>query len=59
MGVFCSPLSSEYYLAAKHFRLGKADVRELCDSAVEVIFSGEEEKQRLRQMYASWKNWEG
>lgn len=57
MGVFCSPLSEEYYLAAKHFGLTRKDVRRLCDGAVEVIFGPAEEKGRLRECYASWHGW--
>jgi len=55
--VFCSPLSEEYYLAAKHFNLTREDVRRLCDGVVDIIFGPEEEKTRLKQMYATWTGW--
>lgn len=57
VGVFCSPLSDEYYLAALHFGLSRSDVRRLCEGAVEVVFGDETEKQRLRDLYASWDEW--
>ncbi|KAI9709453.1 MAG: hypothetical protein M1820_003213 [Bogoriella megaspora] len=51
VGVLCSPLSQEYYLAARHFELNKRDLTKIGKDAVEIIFAGEEEKQRLRDMY--------
>jgi len=57
VGVFCSPLSQEYYLAAHHFGLSRADVRKLCEGSVEMIFGDEGEKRRLRDLYASWDGW--
>jgi hypothetical protein len=59
VGIFCSPLSQEYYLAAKHFGLDKKDIRKLCVGAVEVIFGGEAEKSRLREIYEGWPGWDG
>jgi adenosine deaminase len=57
VGVFCSPLSQEWYLAAKHFSLNRADVKALCERAVESVFTGEDEKARLRSMYSEWPGW--
>ncbi|KAF1990028.1 Metallo-dependent hydrolase [Aulographum hederae CBS 113979] len=57
VGVFCSPLSNEYVLAATHFGLSRADVKELCLGAVEIIFGEEAEKERLREVYRSWAGW--
>lgn len=57
VGVFCSPLSSEYFLAAQHFSLTRADVKALCFRAVDAIFAGEEEKLRLRSLYSTWDGW--
>lgn len=57
VGVFCSPLSDEYYLAALHFGLSRSDVRQLCEGAVDVVFGDEAKKQRLRDLYASWDSW--
>ena len=48
MGVFCSQLSNEYALAAKHFELSRGDLIGLCHDAVGMIFTDEEEKWRLR-----------
>ncbi|KAF2806529.1 Metallo-dependent hydrolase [Mytilinidion resinicola] len=59
VGVFQSPLSEEYRLAAEHFRLGRDDVRKLCEGAVETIFGSEAEKERLRVMYRGWDGWIG
>lgn len=53
MGVFCSPLSQEYYLAAQHFDLSKDDLINLCEGVVDIIFADKEEKARLRQVYNS------
>ncbi|KAF3769669.1 Metallo-dependent hydrolase [Cryphonectria parasitica EP155] len=52
VGVFGSPLSNEYRLVAQHFGLSESDVRILARKGIEVIFGGEEEKQRLRQIMA-------
>lgn len=58
VGVFCSPLSQEYALAAQHFALTRYDIKELCGSAVESIFGGLEETARLRRIYSEWDDWE-
>jgi adenosine deaminase len=57
VGVFCSPLSQEYQLAAQHFGLETTDIRALCERAVDAVFAGEHEKERLRAIYAKW-DWE-
>ena len=57
VGVFLSPLSEEYYLAAQHFNLSKADIRRLCEGTIDVIFGSEQEKERLRSIYADWPGW--
>lgn len=48
VGVFCSQLSNEYLLAAKHFGLDRSDLLKMCRKAIDVMFGGEEEKERLR-----------
>lgn len=48
MGIFCSPLSNEYLLAAEHFGLSRREVVGLCREAIEAVFGGEGEKERLR-----------
>ncbi|KAF2190037.1 Metallo-dependent hydrolase [Zopfia rhizophila CBS 207.26] len=54
VGVFCSPLSHEYYLAATHFGLGREELQNLCERAIDSIFSGSEEKKRFKQVYSKW-----
>ncbi|KAH8698470.1 putative adenosine deaminase [Talaromyces proteolyticus] len=50
VGFFCSPVSQEYFLAAKHFGLNRSDLIALCVRGVDAIFGGENEKSRLRQL---------
>ncbi|KAK4106302.1 Metallo-dependent hydrolase [Parathielavia hyrcaniae] len=50
VGVFCSPLSNEYALVAQHFGLSRADICGLIRNGLDVIFGGEEEKSRLRDV---------
>lgn len=57
VGVFCSPLSEEYYLAITHFNLSREDVKKLCEGVVDTIFADDEEKSRLRKLYAAWDGW--
>ncbi|KAH7067652.1 hypothetical protein BKA63DRAFT_570935 [Paraphoma chrysanthemicola] len=57
VGVFCSPLSEEYYLAAQHFSLSRQDIRVLCERAIDSIFSGPDEYGRLQRLYAGWEGW--
>lgn len=58
VGVFCSPLSQEYYLAAQHFQLDRYEIRALCERAIDSIFAGPEEHARLKQIYATWDGWD-
>ncbi|KNG52424.1 adenosine deaminase [Stemphylium lycopersici] len=57
VGVFCSPLSQEYHLAAQHFDLDRNQVRALCERAVDSIFTGPDEHARLKRIYATWDGW--
>ncbi|KAF2997115.1 hypothetical protein E8E13_004287 [Curvularia kusanoi] len=57
VGVFCSPLSNEYALAMEHFDLSRAEIRTLCTGVIDSIFTGDDEKDRLRLMYAEWDGW--
>ncbi|KAJ4304239.1 hypothetical protein N0V88_001852 [Collariella sp. IMI 366227] len=50
VGVFGSPLSNEYALVAQHFGLSRAEICALVRRGVDVIFGGEEEKERLRRI---------
>ena len=48
MGIFGSSLSNEYLLVAKSFDLNAMDLIRLYERSIEMIFSGEREKRRLR-----------
>ena len=48
VGVFGSTLSNEYLLVASAFNLSREDLLDLSRRAVDCIFGGEAEKQRLR-----------
>lgn len=50
MGVFGSPLSNEYRLVAQHFDLDRGQICALARQAIDSIFGGEAEKQRLRDI---------
>jgi adenosine deaminase len=50
VGVFGSPLSDEYKLVTQHFGLGRAEICGLARRGIDVIFGGEEEKARLREI---------
>ncbi|RPB15876.1 adenosine/AMP deaminase family protein [Morchella conica CCBAS932] len=55
VGVFCSPLSNEYTIVAQHFGLTRLQLWELSFQTISPIFSGEEEKIRLRNLMLSWR----
>ncbi|KAF1999831.1 Metallo-dependent hydrolase [Amniculicola lignicola CBS 123094] len=55
VGVFCSPLSEEYLLAAQHFNLSHGEIKELCLSPISSIFAGAEEQVRLKDIYSAWE----
>ena len=55
VGIFGSTLSNEYLLVAEAFGLSRRNMLELCGRSVEMIFSGEEEKGRLRTIVAQHK----
>ncbi|KZM24753.1 deaminase [Ascochyta rabiei] len=57
VGVFCSPLSAEYALAVQHFNLTRSEIKALCIRVVDSIFTGEDEKHRLRSLYSDWDGW--
>lgn len=59
VGIFCSPLSNEYLLAATHFGLRRREVVGLCEGAIEAVFGGEAEKERLRGLVAGFVDAEG
>jgi adenosine deaminase len=48
VGVFESPLSNEYRLVAKHFHLSKEEIFSLAAQGIDLIFAGDDEKERLR-----------
>jgi adenosine deaminase len=43
-------VSNEYLLAAEHFQLNRADILSISRKAIDAIFGGEDEKQRLRML---------
>lgn len=50
VGVFRSPSSNEYLLAADHFDLTRADLVQLSAGAISSIFAGRAEKDRLLRL---------
>lgn len=50
VGVFGSPVSNEWRLICEHFKLGRQEVLELARKGIDVIFGGEDEKGRLREI---------
>lgn len=57
VGIFCSPLSHEYLLAAQHFGLGRNQIRELCERGIDSVFAGSGERSRLCKIYSEWAGW--
>ncbi|KAH3939820.1 hypothetical protein HBH70_101230 [Parastagonospora nodorum] len=57
VGVFCSPLSREYYLAAQHFGLTRDDIKVLCERAIDSTFNGPDEMLRLKTLLVEWNGW--
>ncbi|KAF2838058.1 Metallo-dependent hydrolase [Patellaria atrata CBS 101060] len=53
VGIFESPISNEYQLAATHFHLSKVDLKKICESIVDITFANEREKFRLRSIYSN------
>jgi adenosine deaminase len=54
VGVFQSPLSNEYLLAAENFGLNKKEIIELAGRPIEAIFAGAHEKSRLKKLIADF-----
>ncbi|KAL4943580.1 hypothetical protein BDV06DRAFT_221141 [Aspergillus oleicola] len=50
VGFFCSPVSNEYLLAAEHFQLNRSEIFKISRRAIDTIFGGEREKERLRKL---------
>ncbi|KAI0399599.1 Metallo-dependent hydrolase [Xylaria palmicola] len=50
VGVFGSPVSNEWALIQEHFHLGRADIIGLARKGIDVIFGGEGQKTRLREI---------
>ncbi|KAI0468258.1 Metallo-dependent hydrolase [Xylaria cf. heliscus] len=50
VGVFGSPVSNEWALIQEHFHLVKEDILGLARKGINVIFGGEEQKARLREI---------
>ncbi|OTA61959.1 Metallo-dependent hydrolase [Hypoxylon sp. EC38] len=50
VGVFGSPLSNEWRLIQEHFKLGREEIIRLARKGIEVIFAGNDEKERLAEV---------
>ncbi|XXH04461.1 hypothetical protein Hte_010877 [Hypoxylon texense] len=50
VGVFGSPLSNEWALIQQHFKLERDEILGLARKGIEVIFGGDDEKDRLRNI---------
>lgn len=50
VGVFGSSLSNEYALITEHFALSREEICALARSPIDMIFGGDDEKARLRQL---------
>ncbi|KAH8157119.1 hypothetical protein CIB48_g11127 [Xylaria polymorpha] len=50
VGVFGSPVSHEWALIQEHFHLEREDILGLARKGIDVIFGGEEQKARLREI---------
>jgi adenosine deaminase len=49
-------VSNEYLLAAEHFHLGRAELLALSRESVDVIFGGQEEKERMRGLLLDFED---
>ncbi|KAJ8122298.1 hypothetical protein ONZ43_g1475 [Nemania bipapillata] len=50
VGVFGSPVSNEWALIQEHFHLEKDEILSLARKGIDVIFGGDEQKARLREL---------
>jgi adenosine deaminase len=50
VGVFGSPVSNEWALIQEHFHLSIYDILALARKGIDVIFGGEGQKARLREI---------
>ncbi|XP_076043550.1 N6-Methyl-AMP deaminase-like isoform X3 [Oratosquilla oratoria] len=48
-GVFCTSLSNEYYIFAKHHCISKEEISKLCEAAVDTTFLSPAEKMKLKE----------
>jgi adenosine deaminase len=55
VGIFGSPVSNEYLLAAQHFNLDRDGLMELSDRAVDSIFAGQVERDRMRRLLSEFR----
>jgi adenosine deaminase len=55
VGIFGSPLSNEYLIAAQHFQLNHDELLDLYRNAIDTIFGGEQEKTRLKRLLDSYR----
>ncbi|KAJ5351364.1 hypothetical protein N7452_000338 [Penicillium brevicompactum] len=54
VGFFCSPVSNEHLLAAHHFGLSRTDLLSLVHKAVDAIFAGQDQKDKVRKVLAEF-----
>lgn len=48
-------MSNEYLLAAENFNLSRSDLLDVCSNAIEAVFGGDLEKQRLRKIHSGFR----
>ncbi|KIW03755.1 adenosine deaminase, variant [Verruconis gallopava] len=55
VGVFCSTLSNEYYLAAEHFGMSREELITLAENVVDMIFATESVKDEIRALFKQFR----
>ncbi|KAI9158991.1 subtilisin-like serine protease [Paramyrothecium foliicola] len=55
VGVFRSPVSNEYLLAAEHFNLSREELVQISRRAIDSIFSTDVEKDRMRKLVSEFE----
>lgn len=55
VGIFLSPLSQEYLLAAEHFGLNRDDLIDICKATSETIFASKDEAARIREKITAFR----
>jgi adenosine deaminase len=55
VGIFQSPVSNEYLLAAQHFSLGRLDLIRLTRRAIDSAFGGEAERNKVKRLLSEFE----